>query len=314
MKGQMKKVLLTLLILFLIALPLIVKSQYILSLMITLFIYVVLAESWNLLGGYTGQVSLGHGAFFGVGALVTRLLWVNKVPILLSLPLGGLGAALLAAIVGIPCFRMRSAYFPIGTLALSMIALLTVSNIFIAASALSPELLRSYEIFSRYYLALFIVLLSIITIHYLVRSRPGLAIVAIRDNEKAAAAIGIKTLKYKTLALLISTFLAGLAGGIYAYQHVSYYYDAPFDLTWSFTAPLTTFIGGISTIGGPILGSICFLALSEIFAVTLGQVHVLIFGFCFILIVLFLPGGLLSMKMGTLKNIKKRMEKAKADS
>jgi branched-chain amino acid transport system permease protein len=314
MKGQMKKVLLTLLILLLIFLPLIVKSQYILSLMITLFIYVVLAESWNLLGGYTGQVSLGHGAFFGVGALVTRLLWVNQVPILLSLPLGGLGAALLAAIVGIPCFRMKSAYFPIGTLALSMIALLTVSNLFIAAGALSTELLKSYKISPRYYLALFVVFLSIMAIRYLVRSRPGLAIVAIRDNEKAAAAIGIKTLKYKTLALLISTFLAGLAGGIYAYQHVSYYYDAPFDLTWSFTAPLTTFIGGISTIGGPILGSICFLALSEIFAVTLGQVHVLIFGFCFILIVLFLPGGLLSMKMEMLRNMRKKIEKVKVDS
>ena len=310
----MKKVLLALLTLLLISLPLIVKSQYILSLMITLFIYVVLAESWNLLGGYTGQVSLGHGAFFGVGALVTRLLWVNKIPMLLSLPLGGLGAALLAAIVGIPCFRMRSAYFPIGTLALSMIALLTVSNIFIAAGALSTELLRSYEIFSRYYLALFIVLLSIMTVHYLVRSRPGLAIVAIRDNETAAAAIGIKTLKYKTLALLTSTFLAGLAGGIYAYQHVSYYYDAPFDLTWSFTAPLTAFIGGISTIAGPIVGSICFLALSEIFAVTLGQVHVLIFGFCFILIVLFLPGGLLSMKMATLRSLKRKIERPKSDS
>jgi branched-chain amino acid transport system permease protein len=154
-EKPMKKILLSIVILLLISLPWIIKSQYFLSLMITLFIYVVLAESWNLLGGYTGQVSLGHGAFFGVGSLVTRLLWINKVPILISLPLGGLAASLLATIVGIPCFRMRLAYFPIGTLALSMIALLTVSNIFIAAGALSPELLKSYEIFSRYYLALF---------------------------------------------------------------------------------------------------------------------------------------------------------------
>jgi branched-chain amino acid transport system permease protein len=314
MKRQMKKILLTLLIVLLISFPLVVKSQYILSLMITLFIYVVLAESWNLLGGYTGQVSLGHGAFFGVGALITRLLWIHKIPILLSLPVGGLAAALLAAVVGIPCFRMRLAYFPIGTLALSMIALLTVSNIFIAAGALSTELLRSYEIFSRYYLALFVVLVTLIASYYLVRSRPGMAIVAIRDNEKAAAAIGIKTLKYKTLALLISTFLAGLAGGIYAYQHVSYYYDAPFDLTWSFTPPLATFIGGISTIAGPIVGSVCFLALSEIFAVTLGEVHVLIFGFCFILIVLFLPGGLLSMKINMLKSLKRKIASPKVGS
>ena len=313
-EKHMKKVLFSILIVLLISLPFVIKSQYFLSLMITLFIYVVLAESWNLLGGYTGQVSLGHGAFFGVGSLVTRLLWINKVPILLSLPLGGLAAALLAAIVGIPCFRMRLAYFPIGTLALSMIALLTVSNIFIAAGALSPELLKSYEIFSRYYLALFTVIVTIIVIYYLMRSRPGLAIVAIRDNEKAAAAIGIKTLKYKTLALLISTFLAGSAGGIYAFQHVSYYYDAPFDLTWSFTPPLTTFIGGISTIAGPIVGSICFLALSEIFAVTLGEVHVLIFGFCFILIVLFLPGGLLSIR--TDSHVKKfqKIERSKTRS
>jgi branched-chain amino acid transport system permease protein len=298
MKKHIKKIGLSLLILLLISLPLIVKSQYVISLMITLFIYVVLAESWNLLGGYTGQVSLGHAAFFGMGALATRLLWLNKVPFLLSLPLGGLAAALLATIVGIPCFRMRLAYFPIGTLALGMIGILTVSNIFTNAGALPTPLLKSYEIFSRYYLALFIALLAIIVIHYLLRSRPGLAIVAIRDNEKAAAAIGIKTLKYKTLALLISTFLAGLAGGLYAYKHVSYYYDAPFDLSWSFTPALATFVGGISTIAGPIVGSICFLALSEIFAVTLGQVHVLIFGLCFILIVLFLPGGLLSIKGG----------------
>jgi branched-chain amino acid transport system permease protein len=85
-------------------------------------------------------------------------------------------------------------------------------------------------------------------------------------------------------------------------------------LTWSFTAPLTTFIGGISTIGGPILGSICFLALSEIFAVTLGEVHVLIFGFCFILIVLFLPGGLLSIKIDTLRHLKKKAESLNVSS
>jgi branched-chain amino acid transport system permease protein len=305
MKRNTKRVLLSLLIVLLVCLPLLLKSQYLISLMITLFIYVILGESWNLLGGYTGQVSLGHAAFFGMGALVTRLLWTKNIPILLSLPLGGLAAALLAMIVGIPCFRMRVAYFPIGTLALGMIALLTVGNVFIAATALSPKLLQSFELFSRYYLALGLAVLTIVLIHFFLRSRPGLAIVAIRDNEKAAAAIGIKTLKYKTLALLVSTFLAGLAGGLYAYKHVSYYYDAPFDLNWSFAPALTTFVGGISTIAGPIVGSICFLALSEIFAVTLGQVHVLIFGLCFILIVLFLPGGLLSIRKPHSKVLKK---------
>ena len=275
--------------------PMVVKSEYILSLMITLFIYVVIAESWNLLGGYTGQISLGHAAFFGMGSLATRLLWMGHVPILLSLVLGGLAAALLGLIVGIPCFRMRLAYFPIGTLALSLIGLLTIGNLFPISGALPKEFLDAYNIFSRYYLALTVALLTILVVYYVVHSRMGLAIVAIRDNETAAAAIGIKTLKFKSQALLISSFLAGLAGGVYAYQHVSYYYDTTFDLGWSFTPTLTTFIGGLGTITGPILGSVCFLALNELFAITLGEVHVLIFGFCFILIVLFLPGGLMSI-------------------
>lgn len=297
MKNFLKKGFLIGLLLLLILLPLIIKSQYILSLLITLFIYITLAESWNLLGGYTGQISLGHGAFFGVGSLVTRLLWTQNTPIYVAVPLGALLTSILSAAIGIPCFRMRLAYFPIGTLALSMIALLTVSNIFIEASALPPDILKSYEIFSRYYLGLVIALLTVILIYYLVRSRSGLAMIAIRENEKAASAIGIKTIKYKTLSLLISTFIAGLAGGIYAYQHVSYYFDAPFDLTWSFSPALTTFIGGIGTIVGPIIGSLCFLTLGEIFAVTLGEVHVLIFGLCFILIVIFLPRGLLSLNL-----------------
>ncbi len=295
MKKSLKKGFLIALFLLLALLPLMIKSQYILSLLITLFIYITLSESWNLLGGYTGQISLGHGAFFGIGSLITRILWTNNIPIYLALPTGGLLTALLSAVVGIPCFRMRISYFPIGTLALSMIAMLTVSNIFIEASALPPDILKTYEIFSRYYLGLGIATFTIVFIYYLVRSRPGLAMIAIRENERAASAIGIKTLKYKTLSLLISTFIAGLAGGIYAYQHVSYYFDAAFDLTWSFSPALTSFIGGVGTIIGPILGSFCFLALGEIFAVTLGEVHVLIFGFCFILIVIFLPKGLLSL-------------------
>ena len=115
-----------------------------------------------------------------------------------------------------------------------------------------------------------------------------------RDNETAAASIGIRTLKYKVFALGVSGFFAGLAGGIYAYHQVSFYFEAPFALTWSFIPTLTTFIGGIGTLAGPVIGSLFFMALSEIFAITLGDVHVLIFGACFIFIVLFLEGGFIA--------------------
>ncbi|MBW2031608.1 MAG: branched-chain amino acid ABC transporter permease [Deltaproteobacteria bacterium] len=276
--------------------PLLVKYEYITSLLITLFIYISIAESWNLLGGYTGQISLGHSAFFGLGALGARLLWVANVPIVAAVILGGVSSALLAAVVGVPCLRMRSAYFPIGTLALSMIALLTVANLFPIPGALPKNFLDAYDIFSRYYLGMAVALLTMLIVYWIVNSRTGLAVVAIRDNEQAAMAMGVRTLRYKVLSVVLSSFLAGLGGGVYAYQHVSYYYDTPFDLIWSFTPTLTTFIGGLGTILGPVLGSVCFLLLSELFAVTLGEVHVLIFGLSFILIVLFLPGGLMSIK------------------
>jgi len=283
------------LILVLLYLPTRIKSEYFINLMITLFLYVTVSQSWNLLGGFTGQISLGHSAFFGMGALIARLLWVGHMPILLALIGGGISSTLLAGIVGIPCLRMKSAYFPIGTLALSIIAQIAVGNIFPVPGSLASEYIVGYQISPRYYLALFIAVLTLLVVYYLTRSRAGLAFVAIRDDEGAAEAMGVKTFRYKILALLVSSFLAGLAGGIFAYHQVSYYYYSPFELSWSFLATLTTFIGGLGTLVGPVLGSICFLALNELFAITLGAIHMLIFGFVFVLIVLFLPGGLMSI-------------------
>ena len=275
--------------------PLAVKSEYLLNTLVLYFMYVIVAQSWNLLGGFAGQISLGHSAFFGIGALITRLLWVAKVPILLALAGGGAAAIVLAAIVGIPSLRMRQGYFPIGTLALAMIAQITVANIFPLPGSLSSEYVGAFNLMSRYYLALAMALLTVIVVYFLVRSRKGLALVAIRDDEGAAEAMGVKTFSHKVLALLVSSFLAGLGGGVYAYHQVSYYYYGPFELSWSFLATLTTFIGGLGTISGPIVGSALFLAMSEIFAVSLGEVHVLIFGFTFVLVVLFLPGGLMTI-------------------
>ncbi len=279
----------------LIILPMFIKDEYLINMMVMFFLYINLAQSWNLIGGFTGQVSLGHSAFFGIGALITRLLWVSGVPISIAMMGGGISSALLAAIVGIPCLRMRSAYFPIGTLALAMIGQITIGNIFPVPGSLSSDYIINYNLPSRYYLALFISGLTVFVVYHIANSRKGLALVAIRDDEGAAEALGIKTFRYKILSLEVSSLLAGLGGGVFAYHQVSYYYYTPFELSWSFLPTLTTFIGGLGTVSGPIIGSICFLGLSEIFAISLGEIHILIFGFTFILIVLFFPGGLISI-------------------
>jgi branched-chain amino acid transport system permease protein len=285
--------------------PLVVGSEYILNTLVLYFIYVIVAQSWNLLGGFAGQLSLGHSAFFGMGALITRLLWVGKMPILLALAGGGVASVLLAAIVGIPSLKMRSGYFAIGTLALAMIAQTTVANIFPLPSSLSSEYLAEYSLLARYYLAFAVAIFTVLIVYIVVISRKGLALVAIRDDEGAAEAMGVKTFGHKILALLLSSFLAGLGGGVFAYHQVSYYYYGPFELSWAFLPTLTTFIGGLGTISGPIVGSALFLAMSEVFAVSLGAVHVLIFGFTFILVVLFLPGGLMSISTGIRALLKK---------
>jgi branched-chain amino acid transport system permease protein len=282
-------------ILLFAAFPAVIRSEYLLNLLLTYFLYVIIAQSWNLLGGFTGQISLGHSAFFGTGAIVTRILWTTNVPILPALVAGGLSAVILAAIVGVPCLRMRSAYFPIGTLALALIAQITVGNLFPVPGSLSSAYLANYSMVSRYYVGLLVAVLTVTVVYVIVHSRAGLALVGVRDDEAAAEAMGVRTFRYKVLALMVSSLLVGLGGGIFAFHQVSYYYYAPFELSWSFLPTLTTFIGGLGTIAGPMLGAACFLGLSELFAVSLGEVHLLIFAFTFILVVLFAPGGLMSV-------------------
>jgi branched-chain amino acid transport system permease protein len=273
-------------------LPLVSADEYLLNIVFLVALYTILSQSWNILGGYCGQISLGHAAFFGIGALTTRYLWGAGLPFYFAISGGGLAAALLACMIGIPALKLKSHYFAIGTLALAMIALITIQNVFPGVDFLSPELLAGYNLVSRYYLALSIAVVTIGATCAIVNSKLGIAMVSVREDEEAAEAIGINTFKYKVIAMLISTFVAGLAGSLFAVYSVSFYRYVPFELWWSFDPLLITFIGGAGTVTGPIVGAVCYVLLKEIFALSLGQVNVLIFGVVFILIVLFLPKGM----------------------
>jgi branched-chain amino acid transport system permease protein len=126
----------------------------------------------------------------------------------------------------------------------------------------------------------------------LVRSRIGLGMQAVREDEAAAEASGVGAFRHKLLALAISTALVGLAGGAFAYYHVSYYPQHAFSPVWTFDAVLIAFVGGVGTIHGPVLGALFYVILKEVLAVQLVELHLLIFGGLFILVVLVLPGGL----------------------
>jgi branched-chain amino acid transport system permease protein len=267
-----------------------------LTLMISLFTLASIASSWNILGGYVGHINLGHGAFFGIGSLVTRTLWLEySWHILPSFVIGGLAAALGALIIGAPALRLKGTYFAIGTLALAEAMRLTVGNVLPRVSRLPGPALRNYDIVPRYYLALAVLVMIIIVVVWLSRSKLGLGMMAVREDEEAAQSIGVNVFLHSMMAFVLSAFFAGLAGGAFAFFHVGYYPNYTFGPLWTFDAVTITFIGGVGTVAGPLIGALFFVLIRDILASNLVNIHLIIFGIIFIVVVLALPGGLIEL-------------------
>ncbi len=313
--------------------PLVIHKDSTINLLVLVMLAVILSSSWNILGGYTGQTNLGHAAFFGLGTLATRILWLSGWPFLarslagmgfdealcdkigsgwplsVSLLAGGIVAVAFALLIGLPAFRLRGVYFAIGTLALGQILFITVGNEFPTITSLPARALATYELVPRYYLFLALAVVTVGMAYVLVHSRRGLGMMAVREEEAAAESLGVSALRHKLLALVVSAFLAGLAGGAYAYYFVSYYPQAPFAPVWTFDAVMIAYIGGAGTLIGPVIGSAFFVLVREQLALRLGEMqfvilgkefelgdlHLIVFGTLFILVVLFLPGGFVEL-------------------
>jgi len=283
-------------VLLLALVPLLTARTDILTWLTFTLLYVTLSQSWNIIGGYTGQQNLGHAAFFGIGALVARYLWLYEIPLPLALLAGSLAAATFAIIIGFPAFRLKGVYFIIGTLVLAEILRIIFDTVLPRASVLPSRLLNTYSLTPRYYLILVIAVLAVAAVYWISRSKFGLGLMAIRENEDAAEASGVNTQKQKLLAFLVSTFMSGLAGGTYAYYASAAQPGYLFSAVWTFDAVIIVFVGGVGTIMGPVIGSVFFVLLQQLLSLYLpGGIHVLVFGILFILVVLFLPGGLIGL-------------------
>lgn len=277
-------------------LPLVNSDDSLLTLMIATLLAASLAASWNILGGYAGQINLGHAAFFGLGALTTRQLWLNELaPFWISFLAGGGVSALFALIIGAPALRLRGIYFAIGTLAVGEALRVTVSNALPIVTRLPAPQLVEYELLPRYYLALGVLGMTVGASYLLRRSRMGLAMLTVREDEQAAQSIGINVFAHKLTAFTLSALLAGLAGSAFAFFHVSYYHDLPFGPVWTFDALLITFVGGIGTLAGPLLGAAFFVLVRDVLAANWVDFHLILFGTLFIVVVLVLPGGLIEL-------------------
>ena len=299
----------------LLAFPLADPGDSLLTLSIIAFLAAALATSWNILGGYAGQINMGHAAFFGLGALITRRLWIEQdFPIALSFLAGGTAALLAALVVGAPALRLRGIYFAIGTLAMAEAVRVTISNVLPIVTRLPGPALAAYDLVPRYHLSLGVLALSIATAFLIRRSRLGLGMLTIREDEEAAQSLGINVFAHKLAAFGISAFLAGLAGSAFAFFHPSYYFELPFNPVWTFDALMITFVGGIGSLAGPLLGAILFVFVRDVIAKTWVDFHLILFGLLFIVVVLVLPGGLIELWTLVSRAVIRRQGRPKASA
>ncbi|MCW5839198.1 MAG: branched-chain amino acid ABC transporter permease [Anaerolineales bacterium] len=290
-----------------IALPFYRGDTSLLTTLVQALLLATLAASWNILAGFAGQINLGHAASFGIGALTTRQLWLELGwgfwP---SFVLGGLAAAAAALLIGIPALRLRGIYFSIGTLAIAQALRATVSSVLPKVTRLPGPVLAEYQISERYFVALAVLLGTLVTAFLLKRSKLGLGMQTVREDELAAESIGVNSVLHKLSAFVISAFWAGLAGSAFAFYHPSFYYSLAFEPSWTFNALLITFIGGIGTLGGPVLGTLFFVFVRDVLAATWVDFHLILFGLLFILVVLLMPGGFVEFwqtAKGRLRNV-----------
>jgi branched-chain amino acid transport system permease protein len=275
-------------------------SDYSLDLGVTIMAYLTIAAAWNILGGYGGQISLGSAAFVGTGGYTTGLLLLHTG---LSWPLtliaAGINGGLLAVALSVALLRLRGDYFAVGSLAAAIALQAFVLNWAWAGGAtgiiLPVDVPLGIDLFR---LAVVVTALALASGLYVARSRFGLRLTAVRDNEPAASGLGVSVYRHRLGALVLSSVLTALAGAIIAYQSSALSPDGMFGLTWSLNALLMTIVGGAGTFAGPIIGVVLvYYGLTKQFEST-QTLSTVIEGALILVVVRFAPGGIWPLVAG----------------
>jgi len=290
----------------LVALPWIVSS-YALTVLIFIFFYAYLGQAWNIVGGYAGQLSVGHAAFVGVGGYAAALLSMHAgLTPWIGMWIGGALAALLGAFIGYLGFRfgLRGFYFVLLTVAFAEICRVAALNVDAVGGALglyitftgNPRQFQFQDNRVYYYVALALMLGATVLVWALERHRLGSYLTAIRQDEGACEALGVDTFRCKMLAMVLSSFLTGVGGTFYAFYLFSLQPNAVFGIPLSVEIIIRPIVGGAGTVLGPILGSFILSPLAEISRTYFAQggwngAHLIVYGLLLIAVVLFLPQG-----------------------
>ncbi len=260
---------------------------------INVLILATLAQGWNIIGGYTGYPSFGNSVFFGLGAYGVGIAMATYgQPFWVGMLLGLAMAVVFAFALGVPVLRLKGHYFAIATLGLAQVMTAIISNVPIAGQnvGLVLPLLKSEVLF--YELALGLLVLATLTIFWLSRSRFGFGLIAIRENEEAAAVMGVNTTLYKVLAFALSAAFTGLAGGIYAYYITFIDPAGVFDISLNVKMIIMAVFGGPGSVLGPVVGAVILSVVSEVLASKVTSIASLFFGVVIVVAVVFMPRGI----------------------
>lgn len=272
-------------------------SGYQVTFTIQVFMWIALAASWNLMSGFTGYVSFGHVAFFGVGAytaaiLITKAGW-HWLP---AAAAGALPAMALALAIGYPCLRLKGPYFAISMLGLNEVvrALVSYFEDFTGGGngiSLPPDAENGPVYYAMGGVALAVTALT----WWVVRSRFGLRLIAIREDETAAEAMGVDTARLKLYAFLLSAAFPGIVGGLYAWYASHIEPLSVFPLLTTITMIVMCLFGGAGTVLGPVIGAVALSVLQEIVWARFLYLHQAIFGALIVAVVLLMPRGIVGL-------------------
>ena len=285
------------LVTFVLLAPLMI-NDYHQSFLLQVFMVIALAQAWNLISGMTGYVSFGHAAFFGVGAYAGALFLTWGFPWWLAVMKGAGIAALLAVPLGFLTLRLRGPYFAIAMLGLNEVGRV-VATLWVDVTrggtglTLSPELLPSLDV--KYFTMFGLALGATLLVAWVHRSRFGLELRAIREDEEAAEMVGVNTTLNKVIAFVLSAVIPGAVGAVYV-MYTSYINPASaFDNARNIEMIVVVLFGGSGTVWGPILGAGTVMVLREILWAQFPSAHLAALGVLLLVVVLYLPGGLISI-------------------
>lgn len=310
----------TIAVIVLIVIPVVTKSPILRESVFLILLYMTLALSLNIILGYTGYVSFGHIVYYGIGGYVTfSLIYFYGINLIVAMIIGGLFAAAIAYSLGQAILKLRGAYFAIATIGVNEAVKALVNNLDAIGGAeglyFNIKVYNAYggaenAIWLSYYLMSALIIITLIVNWYIKKSKFGLGLMAIREDEDAAIILGVDTRKYKSLAYMLSALFPGIAGGIFFFKNGNIEPENAFHLVKSIEMIFMVMLGGFGTVAGPVLGALVYERIRGLLLINplFKNLHIAISGVVLLLIVLFMPSGIIGYVREKIAKIRRYIE------